>query len=55
MTFKSRTAIEEKKLNRMKLVILQLERENSKTKERTNEQMVDAIRKVIMDEVNKNY
>ena len=47
--------IDDKKLNHLKLCILQLERENAKTKEKTNDEMVDAIRKLIMDQVNKNY
>lgn len=45
----------EKKLNQIKLGVVLLERENLRTKEKTNEQMVEAIRKIIMDEVNKNY
>jgi|LSQX01.1.fsa_nt_gb hypothetical protein len=47
--------IDERKLNHIKLCILQLERENSKTKEKTNDEMVDSIRKLIMDQVNKKY
>ncbi len=51
----SEIVLDEKKLNHMKLSILRVERENLKTKERTNEEMVEAIRKIIVDEVNKNY
>lgn len=47
--------INEKKLNRMKFNILKVERENLKTRERTNEEMVETIRKIIQDEVKKNY
>lgn len=54
-SFKENYILDEKRLNRMKLGILQHVRENIKTKEKTNEQMVDGIRKIIMDEVNKNY
>ncbi len=45
----------EKKLNAMKVKILRAERENLKTREKTNEQMVDLIRRIIRDESKKNY
>lgn len=47
--------IDEKKLNRMKLNIIKLEQENLKTKEKPNDEMIEAIRKIIEDEVRKNY
>ena len=45
----------EKKLNAMKVKILKAERENLKTREKTNEQMVELIRRIINDESKKNY
>lgn len=45
----------EKKLNAMKFKILKAEQENLKTREKTNDQMVETIRRVITDEVKKNY
>lgn len=45
----------EKKMNAMKAKILTAEQENLKTREKTNDQMVEAIRKIIRDEVKKNY
>ncbi len=47
--------IDEKRLNCMKVNILKLEQDNLKTREKTNEEMVEAIRKIISDEVKKNY
>ena len=47
--------INEKKLNQMKLNILRAEKNNLKTREKTNEEMIETIRKVIEDEVRKNY
>ncbi|MGB4503707.1 MAG: hypothetical protein WBI44_02285 [Syntrophaceticus sp.] len=47
--------IDEKKLNQMKLNIITLELENLKTKAKTNDEMVEAIRRIISDEVKKNY
>jgi len=47
--------IDEKRLNGMKLKILKAEQENLKTRERTNEAMVELIRRIITDEVKKNY
>lgn len=45
----------EKKLNAMKVKILEAERENLKTREKTNDQMVELIRRIIKDESKKNY
>lgn len=47
--------LDEKKINRLKFDILHLERENLKTREYTNEEMVDKIRKLIEEEVKKCY
>lgn len=47
--------IDEKKLNKMKLNIIKAERNNLKTREKTKDEMVETIRKIIVDEVNKNY
>lgn len=44
-----------KKLNAMKVKILKAERENLKTREKTNDQMVDLIRTIIKNESKKNY
>lgn len=45
----------EKKLNAMKVKILEAERENLKTREKTNDQMIELIRRIIKDESKKNY
>ena len=45
----------EKKINAMKAKILKAERENLKTREKTNDQMVDLIRTIIKNESKKNY
>ncbi|MHB8170944.1 MAG: hypothetical protein ACYDG6_05320 [Thermincolia bacterium] len=57
MTFDSGNdlVINEKKLNQMKLNILKAERENLKTREKTNDEMVETIRKIITDEIKKSY
>lgn len=47
--------IREKKLNAMKVKILKEERKNLKTREKTNDQMVELIRRIIKDESKKNY
>lgn len=47
--------IDEKKLNQMKLNILKVEHKNLKTREKSNDEMVELIRKIILDEVKKNY
>lgn len=41
---------EEKRLTAMKFKILQVEKENSNTNEKTNAEMVEIIRKIIKDE-----
>lgn len=47
--------VQEKRLNAMKYKILKAEQENLKTKEKTTEEMVELIRRIIMDEAKKNY
>ena len=47
--------VQEKRLNAMKYKILRAEQENLKTREKTNEQMVETIRRIIMDEAKKTY
>ena len=47
--------VREKRLNAMKLKILKAEQENLKTREKTMEQMVETIRRIINDEAKKNY
>lgn len=47
--------VQERRLNAMKYKILKAEQENLKTREKTTEQMVDTIRRIIMDEAKKNY
>lgn len=44
-----------KRLNAMKFKILKAEQENLKTREKTTDQMVETIRRIIMDEAKKNY
>ncbi len=43
------------KLKRLKLNIFLLERENLRTREFNNDQMVEKIRKLIIEEVDKCY
>lgn len=47
--------VQEKRLNAMKYKILRAEQENLKTREKTTDQMVETIRRIIMDEAKKNY
>ena len=47
--------VQEKRLNAMKYKILKVEQENLKTREKTTEQMVETIRRIISDEAKKNY
>ncbi len=51
----SEQEVQEKRLNAMKYKILKAEQENLKTREKTTEQMVEMIRRIIMDEAKKNY
>ena len=45
--------VQEKRLNAMKYKILKAEQENLKTREKTTDQMVETIRRIIMDEAKK--
>ncbi|EOS67119.1 hypothetical protein [Oscillibacter sp. 1-3] len=47
--------IQEKRLNAMKYKILKAEQENLKTREKTTDQMVETLRRIITDEAKKNY
>ena len=47
--------VQDKRLNAMKYKILKAEQENLKTKEKTTEEMVELIRRIITDEAKKNY
>ena len=47
--------VREKRLYAMKFKILKAEQENLKTREKTTEQMVETIRRIINDEAKKNY
>lgn len=44
-----------KRLYAMKYKILKLEQENLRTRERTKDQMIEYIRKIIISEAKKNY
>ncbi|WP_411835139.1 hypothetical protein [Peribacillus frigoritolerans] len=52
---RSEVNIDEKKLNQMKLGIILAERKNLKTREKSNDEMVETIRKIIENEIKKNY
>lgn len=52
---KQEAVLDEKKLNRIKLRILNEEKENQKTHTQTEGQMVDKLRKIIEEEVRKCY
>lgn len=47
--------LDEKRLSAMKVNILELEKENLKTGDKTTDEMVETIRKIISDEIRKNY
>ena len=47
--------VKEKKLNAMKVKILKAEKENLKTREKTNDQMIELIRNIIKNESKRNY
>ncbi len=47
--------IDEKKLVRMQTRIITLESENMRTHEKTDSQMIDAIKKIIEEELRKCY
>lgn len=47
--------IDKKKLEIMKLRIIRAEKNNVKTKEKPRDVMVEELRKIIIEEVNKKY
>ena len=47
--------VQEKRLNAMKYKILRAEQENLKTKQKSIDEMVELIRRIITDEAKKNY
>lgn len=47
--------IDNRKLNTIKVKILKFEQENLRTREKTNDEMIETIKKIITDEINKNY
>ena len=47
--------LDKKRFNRMMVKILKAEQENLKTRERPNDEMVELIRRIIIDEVKKTY
>lgn len=47
--------VNDRRLNTMKYKILKVEQENLKTREKTTDQMVETIRRIITDEARKNY
>ena len=49
------TAVEKKRLDRIKLGILKAEKENLNDRSCTADQMVDRLRKIIEEEVNKCF
>lgn len=55
MSETTNTVLNEKKLNQMKVDILTLEQNNLKTREKPDGAMVDAIKKIIVDESKKSY
>ena len=51
----SQSDLNEKKLNQMKVAILKAEQDNLKTREKPNDEMVEVIRKIIVEKVKKTY
>lgn len=47
--------VQEKRINAMKYKILRAEQENLKTKQKSTDEMVELIRRIITDEAKKNY
>lgn len=47
--------VQEKRLNAMKYKILRAEQENRKTKQKSTDEMVELIRRIITNEAKKNY
>lgn len=55
ITNTTKIAINEDRLEVMKVRILELEKQNLKTKEKSDAQIIGEIRTIIVEEVNKNY
>lgn len=55
MSSRQNIELDEKKLGQMKVEILRLEQKNLKTREKSNDAMVEVIRKIIINEVKKTY
>ncbi len=49
------TTIDKKKINRMKLEIIGVEKNNLKTKKKTKDEMIKRVRKIIVEEIKKAY
>lgn len=49
------TEINTKKLNQMKVEILKLEQNNLKTREKTNDAIIETISRIIINETKKLY
>ena len=47
--------LDKRRLDAMKVKILELEKENLKIRDKTNDEMVEAIKKIISQEINRNY
>lgn len=47
--------LDQQRLNSMKIRIMELEKQNLKTRELKEAQMIDAIKEIIMEEVKKKY
>lgn len=47
--------LNDKRLDAMKFKILKAEQENLKTREKNTDQMVETIRRIILDEAKKSY
>ena len=55
MNMSNEQDVQEKRLNAMKYKILKAEQENLKTREKTTDQMVEMIRRIIMEKKKKDY
>ena len=55
MVMSIETEVNTGRLNAMKYKILREEQKNLKTREKNNDEMVEAIRRIIMDEAKKSY
>ncbi|MCK6255456.1 hypothetical protein LCY76_02300 [Fictibacillus sp. KIGAM418] len=55
LTLSKNIKFHEKNLEMMKMRIIDIERQNIKTKELTENQILEVIRTIIIEEANKNY